>query len=463
MDLKHSGFPVPSDYFGVLWALSGIRDLLVLEHGSTGTCNYNAFNYMIMNRQTPKGKLFSSGMDEDDVVMGRDEKIRDAIAELDCNYHPKMIALVATGVTSVIGLDLKGIIEEIQPTTNARLLSFSSGGFAGDYTAGIREVFGSLARDVADDGSKDASTKADEFTVNIIGPTIDSFNIVSDLAEIERMLGLMGVRVNTVFTCNTDVDSIRSLGCASLNLVTRDIGLEAAEILKERFGTPYYYGLPFGVRGSIEWMKDISGILGIELDRKVLKAEVERYGFSILELANHMQNFDHLKAMISCPPDYSIGLAAMMREEWGIEPALMVLPAYSANVQSEEQGSMQNSTKARMQDRTRSMTRSMTRARIQAAEVDGDSGTGKESELLIEPDGQTLKEAIDSIKPQIIFGNSYDLKIAKDVPIRIHAAFPAFDHIYRYDGTPFVGLRGHAYLTQLIINQLNLNPEVFRN
>ena len=439
MDLKHSGFPVPSDYFGVLWALSGIRDLLVLEHGSTGTCNYNAFNYMIMNRQTPKGKLFSSGMDEDDVVMGRDEKIRDAIAELDCKYHPKMIALVATGVTSVIGLDLKGIIEEIQPKTNARLLSFSSGGFAGDYTAGIREVFGTLARDVADDGSKDASFKADEFTVNIIGPTIDSFNIVSDLAEIERMLKLMGVRVNTVFTCNTDVDCIRNLKCASLNLVTRDIGLEAAEILKERFGTPYYYGLPFGVKGSIEWMKDISSMLGIGLDRTVVRAEVERYGFSILELANHMQNFDHLKAMISCPPDYSTGLAAMMRVEWGIDPALMVLPAYFAKMKAE------------------------TQANSREQEMDANSGLERKSKLLIEPDGQTLMEAIDSIKPQIIFGNSYDLNIAKDVPIRIHAAFPAFDHIYRYDGTPFVGLRGHAYLTQMIINQLNLNPEVFRN
>jgi len=439
VDLKHSGFPVPSDYFGVLWALSGIRDLLVLEHGSTGTCNYNAFNYMIMNRQTPKGKLFSSGMDEDDVVMGRDEKIRDAIAELDCNYHPKMIALVATGVTSVIGLDLKGIIEEIQPKTNARLLSFSSGGFAGDYTAGIQEVFGTLARDVADDGSKDASFKADEFTVNIIGPTIDSFNIVSDLAEIERMLKLMGVSVNTVFTCNTDVDCIRNLKSASLNLVTRDIGLEAAEILKERFGTPYYYGLPFGVRGSIEWMKDISSMLGIGLDRTVVRAEVERYGFSILELANHMQNFDHLKAMISCPPDYSTGLAAMMREEWGIDPALMVLPAYSAKMKAE------------------------TQANSRDQEMDANSGLERKSKLLIEPDGQTLTEAIDSIKPQIIFGNSYDLNIAKDVPIRIHAAFPAFDHIYRYDGTPFVGLRGHAYLTQMIINQLNLNPEVFRN
>ena len=457
MDLKHSGFPVPSDYFGVLWALSGIKDLLILEHGSTGTCNYNAFNYMIMNRQSPKGKLFTSGMDEDDVVMGRDEKIKEAIFELDRKYHPKVIALVATGVTSVIGLDLQGIIEEVQSTTEARLLSYPGGGFAGDYNLGIKEVFRSLVNNIAEEtiaeetisentakesdiGVKNAgkktvaegianrSAEANACTVNIIGPTIDSFNVVSDLAELERMLDLIGVRVNTVFTCNTSVNKIKNLASASLNLVTRDIGLEAAEILKERFGTPYYYGLPFGVHGSVQWLNDVAGMLGLVLERRVLKAEVERYGFSILELVNFLQNFDHLRAMISCPYDYSLGLAGMMREEWGIDPSLVVLP-----------------TRPKRPDNMAKL------------------GMLNPGRLLIEPDSSTLDEAISSIDPQIIFGNSYDLKMAGNVPIKIHAAFPAFDHVYRYDGTPVVGFRGHAYLTQTIINLLNQNPEVFRN
>jgi light-independent protochlorophyllide reductase B subunit len=401
MDLKHKGFPMPSDYFGVLWALSGIKDLLILEHGSTGTCNYNAFNYMIMNRQSPKGKLFSSGMDEDDVVMGRDEKVKEAIAELDVKYQPEVIALVATGVTSVIGLDLQGIIEESQSATKSKLISFSSGGFSGDYNQGIKEVFRSLVNNIVEEPGD-----IKPFTVNIIGPTIDSFNNVSDLAELERMLMLLGAQVNTVFTCQTDVCDIKNMASASLNLVTRDIGLEAAEMLKERYGIPYYYGLPFGVKGSIEWMNDVAGMLGLSLNRKILAEEMEKYGFSILELVNFLQNIDHLRAMISCPFDYSLGLTRLMRDEWGIEPYLVELP---------------------------------------------------------EKDSTSLEEAIAGINPHILFGNSYDLLLAKNVPIKVHAAFPAFDHIYRYDGTPFVGLRGHAYLTQTIINLLNQNPEVFRN
>jgi nitrogenase molybdenum-cofactor synthesis protein NifE len=423
VDLKLNSYPVPSDYFGVLWGLSGVEDLLVLEHGSTGTCSYNVVNYMIMNKQSPKGKLFSSGMDEDDVVMGREEKIVEAVRELDQTYHPKIIALVATGVTSVIGLDLEGIIEEIQPRTKAKLLSFSHGGFAGDYTLGIKEVFRTLVEKVVKE-----PTLRKPLSVNIIGPTIDSFNNVSDLAELKRMLKLLGAEADAVFTDHTDVEEIEKMASASLNLVTRDIGLEAAEILKERFGTPYIYGLPFGVRGTVEWLKDVAEKLGLNLDRKALAFEVERYGFSILELTTHLQRVDHLRAVISSPYDYALGLAKFMQEEWGINPSLVVLPSVPDDPKFREE---------------------FNRLGL--------------SDVLIEPDTATLEEAIARVDPHVIFGNSYDLHIAKEVPIKVHAAFPAFDYIYRFDGTPFVGFRGHAHLTQTFVNQLNQNPEVFRN
>lgn len=423
MDLKLNSYPVPSDYFGVLWGLSGVEDLLILEHGSTGTCSYNVVNYMIMNKQSPKGKLFSSGMDEDDVVMGREEKIVEAVKELDQTYHPQIIALVATGVTSVIGLDLEGIIEEIQPQTKAKLLSFCHGGFAGDYTLGIKEVFRTLVDNVVKEPQAGSP-----FLVNIIGPTIDSFNNVSDLAELKRMLKLLGAEVNTVFTNHTDVEEIENMTSASLNLVTRDIGLEAANILKERFGIPYIYGLPFGVRGTVEWLKDVAEKLNLNLDRKALAFELERYGFSILELTTHLQSIDHLRAVISCPYDYALGLTKFMQKEWGIDPSLVVLPNIPDDPEFREEFSRLGL-----------------------------------SDVLIEPDTATLEEVMARIDPQLIFGNSYDLHIAKKVPIKMHAAFPAFDYVYRFDGTPFVGFRGHAYLTQTFVNLLNQNPEVFRN
>jgi len=57
MDLVLDSAPVPSDYFGVLWALAGVKNALVLEHGATGTAFYNAVSFGVMNKQSPKGIL----------------------------------------------------------------------------------------------------------------------------------------------------------------------------------------------------------------------------------------------------------------------------------------------------------------------------------------------------------------------------------------------------------------------
>lgn len=250
MRLIMTGAPVPSDYFGVLWALAGIKNALILEHGATGTAFYNAVSFSVMNKQSPKGILFTTGLDEDDVVMGREKKIVRAIKDMDAQYHPEIISLAATAVTSVIGLDLDGLITELQPQVNAKLVAFSGGGFLGDYTIGIREVFRTLVDEVV----IEAPGKKVR-TVNLIGPTIDVFNHPSDDAEIRRLLGLLGIDINTVFTQCTDVERIKHLSSAALNIVTRDIGIEAAEHLERRFGMPYHYGMPFGIRGTVHFVR----------------------------------------------------------------------------------------------------------------------------------------------------------------------------------------------------------------
>jgi nitrogenase molybdenum-cofactor synthesis protein NifE len=420
MALVLNSAPTPSDYFGVLWALAGIKNALVLEHGATGTNFYNIINFGVMNKQTPKGITFSTGLDEDDVVMGREEKIIKGAKELDRLYRPEMISLVATAVTSVIGLDLEGIIEELQPQINAKLLAFSGGGFRGDYTRGIKEVFSVLADNIAAE-----STMRDTRAVNIIGPTIDSFNIPSDCAELVRLLGLLNIKVNTVFTNNTSVNQINKLPSASLNIVTRDIALDAAEILKERFETPYLYGLPFGIKGTVTWLEEAAERLDINVPQKLIADELKKYGYTLAELASRWQLHSHLKVAVSCPYDYALGLTRLIRDEWELEVAMVSLPTVPEKNKAEE--------------------------------LFTDLGV---SRVLITPEVEELKAALSEIEPHILFGNSYDFHLAPEVPIQIHAAIPAYDHINLFDGTPFVGFRGSLYLTQILLNSLSCHREV---
>ncbi len=415
MNLVMNGAPVPSDYFGVLWALAGIKDALILEHGATGTAFYSAVSFGVMNRQSPKGILFTTGLDEEDVVMGREDKIVNAVKELDEIYHPQVISLTATAVTSVIGLDLEGLRRELQPQVNARLLAFSGGGFAGDYTVGIKDVFKTIVDEVV------RETKAAEpLSVNLIGPTIDNFNHPSDLAEIKRLLRLMKIKVDTIFTQSTRVEELEEVAAAALNIVTRDIGLEAARRLEERFGTPYHYGLPFGIKGTIEFLERITEKLGVVPDRKKIAAELERYGYTLPELSSWWQRYDHLRVVVACPFDYAAGLTRMIRTEWNLSVPAVVLP-----LPPEEPDAVHRLT-----------------------------SLGVET-VLTSPSEKELRDLLARINPHVLFGSADDFKLAPFVPVKIHAALPAYDHIHLYDGTPFVGLRGNLYLTQTLINLLN--------
>ena len=48
-------------------------------------------------------------MNEDDVVMGDVTRLEEAIVELDKSYEPKVIFVVASSISAVIGTDIKGV------------------------------------------------------------------------------------------------------------------------------------------------------------------------------------------------------------------------------------------------------------------------------------------------------------------------------------------------------------------
>ena len=67
-------------------------------------------------------------LDENEVIFGCREGVMDALREMD-KEGAKAILIIATCVTDLIGEDLEGIIEELQPETNARLSFVTLGQF----------------------------------------------------------------------------------------------------------------------------------------------------------------------------------------------------------------------------------------------------------------------------------------------------------------------------------------------
>jgi nitrogenase molybdenum-iron protein alpha/beta subunit len=423
MKIIDKGIPQATDYFGVLWTLAGIKDCIIVEHGAPGTVTYTQMSFNSMNRRSMFHKIFTSAVNENDVIMGSDARLAEAVKWVDSTYHPSIIAVVATAITAVIGLDIDGFVRSLRSEVSARLISFPSGGFHGTYLLGIEESSKSLIRELL---IPDFDNTGDR-SVNILGPTCEQFNTVSDITEIRRLLKLLGISIGTIFADGCTTDEIKKIPAASLNLVIRDVMIPVGSLIEEISNQKFFYGLPMGLKGTINWLSVISEIFGIPYPEEVVAEEVSWWGFALSSLFSKIQEYDHLSVALACPYEYAYGLSELVINDWGMNISAVFLPEIP-------------NTKDYL-------------TRFSELGI---------ANVYINPDDELFSSIITQKKTDILFGNSYYLKMAKTVPIKVHASHPTPDILTLFDGTPFVGFRGYAYLTQMIVNQCQAHPEVFR-
>lgn len=258
-------YPTPSDRMAIIWSLMPIEDAVVLEYGPAGTTHFGGGLYSSLGLELGRS-LFTTHISEDDVVMGDVSRLENAILEIDQAYSPKVIFVVASAVIAVIGTDVAGVCHYMQEKVNARLISFEEGGFRGDYTAGLRSVYRMLAREIV----RPAPEK--EKTYNIIGASAGSFRVRSDVWEIQNLMReAFGYECGCVMGLESSVDDIEKMGGAELNLAIRTEALEAAEMMREKCGTPFYYGTPYGYAGTLKWLCEISEIIGRAISPELVK------------------------------------------------------------------------------------------------------------------------------------------------------------------------------------------------
>lgn len=266
-------YPAPSDRMAIIWSLMPIGNAVVLEYGPAGTTHFGGGLYSSLGLELGRS-LFTTHISEDDVVMGDVSRLENAILEIDEAYHPEIIFVVAAAVIAVIGTDIAGVCHYMQEKVNARLISFEEGGFRGDYTYGLRSVYRMLAREVV----KPCDKKPKIY--NILGASAGSFRIRSDVWEIQNLMReAFGYECGCVMGLECDVSELRDMGGAEINLVLRAEAVEAAEILKEKCGTPYVYDSPYGYGGTLDWLGKISETIGYEINPKLaarLKEKIRR-------------------------------------------------------------------------------------------------------------------------------------------------------------------------------------------
>jgi len=288
--------------FGAIKAISNIRDSVILVHGPKG-CVYH-INYILGMRGDKTSNVYSTCMDEKDVIFGAGDKLKSAIIELDNEFDPALIAVLSCCASSIIGEDVESVVKDVQ--TRAKILGIDAGGFEGDYRSGYSETLRRLVEVLVE-----PSHTREKLSVNLIG----LLRAGPDLRELKRVLALIGVNVNAVLTAGATIRQIEHTASAALNVVLCEAtGKDAAEQLEKQFGMPYIIEeLPIGYEATLRFLARVADALGISMD---LEAIHPKHRIEAPQMIGK-------RVAVIGGPTRAISVTKFLKE-YGVEPALVV-------------------------------------------------------------------------------------------------------------------------------------------
>jgi nitrogenase molybdenum-cofactor synthesis protein NifE len=238
-----------------LWTFLTVEDGIVLEYGPNGTTRFARRNLTRFGLNTER--LISTGLTEDDVIMGDVSRLERAIVQLEEDYRPRVIFVVPSAILAVTGADITGVCHYMSERISAKLVTYE-GGFVGDYSAGIRGAYTKMVQALTTDGGVKAPNR-----YNILGASVYSTTSLYDVSELAFLMEeAFGAKCGATLGMSATTGDLAGMGAAALNLVLRAEALPAARWLEEQWGTPFVYPPPFGVLGTRDFLEEVGRVLG---------------------------------------------------------------------------------------------------------------------------------------------------------------------------------------------------------
>ena len=370
---------------------------------------------------------------EQEVIFGGEKTLRKLIDGALKVMDGDLFVVLAGCTSGIVGDDIVSVSNEFRKAGNP-IVGAETSGFKGSNYYGHELIVSSIIEQFV--GNVDPKVEQGLVNVFSIVPSQDPF-WRGDLIEIKRLLSLLGLKVNILFGYESEgVSEWKNIPNAQFNLVLNPwVGLETAELLKKKYGTPYlhYPILPVGGNATSKFLRTVAEFAGIASERveAVIKAEEKvfynyfiNFADFITELHTNLPN----EVYVVADSAYTFGTADFLINELGFVPkGLYVVDnppeKYSAKFPELLEG-------------------------IEA---------GLSNLLNLEPDGgkiqSKLHESIGDSKKAVIFGSTWEEQIARENGnLHIHLSIPITDDLVL--SRSFVGYTGGLRLIEEIYASL---------
>ena len=393
-------------------------------------------------------ELASSSLHEDGAVFGACGRVEEAVDVLLARYpHVKVIPIITTCSTEIIGDDVDGVIRKLKdellaekyPDREVHLIAMHTPSFVGSMISG----YDVAVRDVVKHFAK---REAPNDKINLLTGWVNP----GDVKELKHLLKEMDIQANVLFEIesfdspvmpdgsevshgNTTIEDLIDTGNAQATFaLNRYEGTKAAEYLEKKFKIPAIIGpTPIGIRNTDTFLQNLRKVTGKPIPESLSR---ER-GVAIDALTDltHMFLADKRVAIYGAA-DLVIGLAEFCLD-LEMKPVLLLLGDDNSKYVDDE--------------------------RIKAIQANVDF----DMEIITNADFWELENRIknEGLELDLILGHSKGRFISIDYNIpMLRVGFPTYDRagLYRY---PTVGYGGAIWLAEQMANTLFADMEHKKN
>jgi len=427
---------------GAQYASIGIKDCIAIVHGGQGCVMF--VRMLFAQHFKDSFELASSSLHEDGAVFGALNRVEEAVDVLLMRYpHVKVVPIITTCSTEVIGDDIDGLIRKLNKKLlkekyadrEVHLIPIHTPSFKGSmvtgYDVAVHDIVKAFAKKDKPNGK-----------INLITGWVNP----GDVTALKHLLSEMDIDATVLFEIesfdsplmpdksgfahgSTTIEDLTgtadAMGTIALNKYE---GAKAARYLESEFNVPAIIGpTPIGIRNTDTFLQNLKKMTG----KPIPESLVRERGIAIDAITDltHMF-FADKKVAIYGNPDLVIGLAEFCLD-MEMKPVLLLL------------GDDNNTYKGD--------------PRIKAFQEKVDF----DMEIVMNADLWELERRIKDkeIKLDLILGHSKGRWTAIDnnIPM-VRVGFPTFDRagLYRH---PVVGYEGAIWLAEQMANTLFTDME----
>ena len=264
----------PDGFFGSILAVEGITDACLILNAPLGCkmhigeLSKDQFRREVGQHDMRWAEEFYFGqdrlpctyLDDYDYVFGPAEKLEYVFGRVAKKGYSYIAVLNSPGA-SLIGDDLQRYIDWAQ--LDVPTLVLDKPHFTEPFASGwIEAACNSI------DALDPQEVPVVEQTINLLGLSIWHKHWKGSRAELERLLGLCGIKVHSVLMADCTVEQIRQLRSAACNVVVHDeLGGPLARHLADRYDMPFVSnddGAPIGFDATESWIYAICEVLEVD-------------------------------------------------------------------------------------------------------------------------------------------------------------------------------------------------------